>query len=125
MPKTLCRGGAAVLALVLAATQMGCVGSGSPWTKQLHIVVLGLTEDGSNVVPVPGATVALSSSGRSSGTQTLTTDEDGEVVFRVEPGYTFTAAVTATGYATGQVVVEVGFWAESSITRTITLARSS
>ncbi len=118
--------GALALLLALAGLgQAGCAGSGSPWTKQLHIVVLGLTEDGSNVAPISGATVALTGSGEGSGSQTLATNPDGEATFRVEPGYTYTAAITATGYAAGQVVVEVGFFAESSMTRTVTLARSS
>ncbi len=121
------------LATALALLQGGCAGTGSPWTKQLRVAVLGLTGDGSGEVPITGAsvTVTRTTSGTTdaslraaTNSQTLATGSDGIAVFRVEPGYTYTVAVTASGYSTGQVTVDVGFFAGTAITRTITLAPS-
>jgi hypothetical protein len=117
-----------LLAGLVPLVASGCVGTGSPWTKQLRVAVVGLTGDGSGEVPLAGATVTVTaaSTGGSGSTssQTLATGPDGVATFRVEPGYTYNIAATANGYSNGQVSVTVGF-AAGTITRKITLAVSA
>lgn len=117
-----------LLGAMVSLAASGCAGTGNPWTKELRVAVLGLTGDGSAEVPVTGASVTVSKSGGtgggsgSTGSQTLATGSDGTAMFRVEPGFTYSVAVTATGYSTGQLSVDVGFFAGTTMTRTITLA---
>jgi len=112
------------------ATGTGC-GTGSPWTKVLRVVVVHNTADGSGVVPVPNATVAVArvttgGGGTSAGgSQSLAVDSNGVAAFRVDPGYSYTITATATGYQQAQVVVDIGFFADTEITRRLTLAPSA
>jgi len=123
--------GALVAALaVCAATGTGC-GTGSPWTKLLRVVVVHNTADGSGVVPVPNAlvTVARATTGgggaSTGGSQSLAVDSNGLAIFRVDPGYSYTITATATGYQQAQLVVDIGFFADTEITRRLTLAPSA
>jgi hypothetical protein len=116
------------LAAGLALTA-GCVGTGSPWTKELRVAVVSTTADGAEEVPVTSASVTLTrgsalgggTGGSTGGTQTQSTGSDGVAVFPVEPGYAYSATITATGYTTGQVSLEVGHLATQTITRKVVL----
>jgi hypothetical protein len=119
----------ALLLVGLVPIMAGGCGTGSPWVKQLRVAVVGLTTDGSGEVPLAGAQVTVTAASTTAGSraassQTLSTGPDGTATFRVEPGYTYTVAATATGYSAGQITVDVGFFA-GTMTRTITLAVSA
>lgn len=121
----------AMCLLAAIALVAGCAGTGDPWTKTVRIVVVGLTTDGTAETPIPGATVTLTASA-GSGTggpatppaQTLTTDSSGSALFRVTPGFVYTANASASGYSASTVTINVTHLA-GSITRKLLLAASS
>ena len=122
----------AVIVLGLALGPLGCIGTGSPWTKVLRVAVVQNTQDGQEQIPIPGALVtvtrgaALGGGGTGTGTGTsaswsLGTDGAGVAVFRLEPGYSYTVSVTAAGFRTGSLTLEIGHLANQTITRRVVL----
>ena len=117
----------------------GLYGTGaSPYTREVVITVLRNVPDTLNQVPVTNATVtvtqttsnqpSISGSAASSTTtvsQTMGTDTTGRALFRVEPGESYTVAISASGYASATIVVSPSYYGPDVIQRVVTLAATS